>query len=604
MAKKKAKKKSTELSPKQPYEQPTAASIKQDELFDLYTTDSEDEGTVDMTTLDQKLGKRNLLMIFVVAILILSAVAAILGYIVFGSAKSGVDQGSMEFSMTTGDTDTTDNTVASGDELTITITYKNTTGSEIDHGAIEVLFPRGFYFRSSDPQPASSAQNRWEINNVPSGAEGTITITGQLVGQKDDSKDITALFTYTPINFNSDFQVSTHATVVLDESIITLATEVPQRAHTGEEIQYLYSFTNTSTLPLANVKAMVKYPDGFEPNSADPSASQNNNVWLFEEVSAGETKQVVIKGTLNGDGGTDQEFLLQVGLQEPDGFFNVQAEQSTIVLIVNPELSLQVTAPEFAQAGNDIEYTIEVANTSDANISDLKLALQFSGKVLTTSEIELEAIDELKPGESTTVTHTSQIKENVGDTKEIVANVNVVSANVDGEDIEFEQTAEVTTTLQGAVSAEAEARYYDDDLTKLGSGPLPPMVASTTEYIIRWTITASGGDMNTIEITTNLPAAISYVSSLDNAIAHSNGTVTATIDSLTNGETKSIDFKISATPTKEDVNKLLVLAKEAVVTATDANSGEVVQTSVQQVTSSLANDPGASDTDGTVVKKK
>lgn len=597
-AKKKSNKSSTTLSSNQPTNQPATVSTKHDELFDLYTTDSDDEGTVDMTTLDQKLGKRNLLMIFVVAILMLSAIAAILGYIVFGSSNSGVNQGAMEFTMTT------DGTVASGDELTITITYKNTTSSEIDHGAIEVLFPQGFYFRSSDPQPASSAQNRWEINNVPSGAEGTITITGQLVGQKDDSKNITALFTYTPINFNSDFQVSTHTTVVLDESIITLITEVPQRAHSGEEIQYLYSFTNTSTLPLANLKAMVKYPDGFKPISADPTASQNNNLWLFEEVAAGETKQVVIKGTLNGDGGTDQEFLLQVGLQEPNGFFNVQAEQSAIVLIVNPELSLRITAPEFAQAGNDIEYTIEVANTSDANISDLKLALQFSGKVLTTSEIELEAIEELKPGKSTTVTHTSKIKDNVGDTKEIVANVNVVSANVDGEEIEFEQTAEATTTLQGAVSAKAEARYYDDDLTKLGSGPLPPMVGSTTEYIIRWTITASGGDMNTIELTTNLPAAISYVSSSDNAISHSNGTVTAALDSLTNGETTSIDFKVSATPTKEDVNKLLVLTKEAVVTATDANSGEVVQTSVQQVTSSLANDPGASDTDGTVVKKK
>ena len=65
---------------------------------------------------------------------------------------------------------------------------------------------------------------------------------------------------------------------------------------------------------------------------------------------------------------------------------------------------------------------------------------------------------------------------------------------------------------------------------------------------------------------------------------------------------KISEFKISITPTKDDVNKLLVLVKESVLSGIDTNSKESVQTTAQKVTTNLANDPGATD-DGVVVKK-
>ncbi|EKD78897.1 MAG: hypothetical protein ACD_41C00232G0007, partial [uncultured bacterium] len=148
----------------------------------------------------------------------------------------------------------------------------------------------------------------------------------------------------------------------------------------------------------------------------------------------------------------------------------------------------------------------------------------------------------------------------------------------------------------------AEGRYFADDLSKLGSGPLPPTVGETTTYVIRWTITAGGGEMSDATVLTTLPDGVSYVSSGDDKVSFDSetNTVTWSLRKVEAGTVKTASFSVSVTPTSADVNKLLVLANESVATATDANSSEVVQTQDKKVTSNLVDDPGADD-DGIVV---
>ncbi len=209
----------------------------QDDFFDLYKNEEGDE-TVDMTTLERKNNTRTILTSFTVIIVVLSFVAAALGYLVFGPNRAEVGSGEVTLELETVER------LASGDQLELTVTYTNNTQSTIDSGALELVFTQGFYFRSSDPQPRDATTNKWDIAGVQPGTSGTIVIIGQLVGQTNDQKEITALLTYTPENFSSDFQESAHTSVVLDESIIEVDTNVIEQARSGEEIQYIYSFTN------------------------------------------------------------------------------------------------------------------------------------------------------------------------------------------------------------------------------------------------------------------------------------------------------------------------------------------------------------------------
>ena len=456
---------------------------------------------------------------------------------------------------------------------------------------------------SSDPVPQDGTTNHWDISDVPAGAGGTIQVVGQVVGQVGEQKDFTTLLTYTPANFSSDFQTSATTSVTLGESIMQLDVTVPEQVRSGEELSYVFTITNQAVLPLVNAKAVVQFPPGFQVSGAEPSATQSNHTWLFEQIEPAATETVTVKGTMSAEAEAEQEFVLQTGIQEADGFLNLQAEDRHTVKVINPELNLQLSAPTSAQAGEQLTYEVTVSNPSKITISDIALELTFAGNAVAATSATLDTITELKPGEETTLSYTTVVKSPLPEAiSAIVATLAVASATVADSDAEFEATAEVTTTVQGTLALSAVGRYFADDLSRLGSGPLPPTVGKTTTYVIRWSITAGGGEMSDATIQTTLPDGVSYVTSADDKISFvaDTGTVTWSLRKVEAGSTKIATFTVSVTPTAADVDKLLVLANDSIATATDANSGVAIQAQDKKITTNLSSDPGADD-DGVVV---
>lgn len=580
-----------------PVQHGTTKPSKHDDFVNLYRSDNSSDA-VDMTTLDRGSQKKRFLTILLAAVFGLSVVAASLGYLAFSKNRLTVSPGEVTLTIEAA------STVASGDQLDLDIHYVNSSPAGIAHGAIELVVPAGFYFVSSDPVPADGSENHWDISDVPAGAEGTIHLTGQVVGQVGDIKDFTTLLTYTPVNFSSDFQTSANTSVTVGESIMKLDVSVPEQVRSGEELSYVFTITNAAALPLVNAKAVMTYPAGFQVTSADPEATQGNATWLFDQIDPNATTTVTVKGTMSVEAEAEQEFILQTGIEEANGFLNLQAEDRHTVKVINPELSLQMTAPRSAQAGGEVQYDITVSNPSKITITDITLAIEFSGNAVAGNSATLDPIAELQPGDETTLTYTAVVKDPLPESASaITATLSVDSAQVSSSDAEFTETVEVITALQGTLEVTAEGRYFADDLSKLGAGPLPPTVGETTRYVIRWSVTAGGAAMSDVTIQTTLPDGTSFVDSSDDDVSFdaSTNTVSWSLNQVEAGDTTATSFTVSVTPTKSDVNKLLVLANETVATATDANSGESVQAQDNKVTTNLANDPGAED-DGIVVK--
>ncbi|MBI2416084.1 MAG: DUF11 domain-containing protein [Candidatus Kerfeldbacteria bacterium] len=587
------------MSKKKKVSTATTANVDHhDELIKLYQNDHT-QGAVDMTTLERRTTTaRKPIGLLVLAIMVLSLVATALGYIVFGASRPGVSSSDVIIALAA------PAAVASGDEVALTITYTNNSSVAIDHGDIELVLPAGFYLRSAQPQPNAPNTTSWSVSQLPAGASATIDFTGQLVGQKGDSKDFTVLFTYQPVNFSSDFQTSSHISMQLNDSIMKVAVTAPEQARTGEVIDYVFTVTNTASLPLTNVKAYVQYPDTFSPSSADPSATQSNHTWVFDQIDQNSSVTVTVSGDLAAKDGSTEEFIVQLGLLEPDGFFNVQAETSTIITVINPELRLQLNAPEFVSPGETIDYDITIENTSTVSLDDVTLQLEFSGEAVDSAAVTLEAIDELKSNQTATLGYQLVVPNTaIEDASTITATLAVMSAHTADIPVSFEQIATVTTTLSGSLTAASFGRYYDDDLTKLGSGPTPPQVGETTTYTIRWLVTATGSTMENITMTASLPDTTTFIDTDDNRLSYnaSDRSVTFTLKSVDSGVTKQADFSVSITPSKGDVNKLVVLVNEAIVTATDQATDQPMQTQTDQVTTKLNTDPAATD-DGVVVE--
>lgn len=566
-----------------------ASQKKAERIIDIFrATNSED---IDMTKLDRKTSNRNNKVIVVVIIfLFILAISALAGFIIFNKSSNNNHESQAKLTIQSV------NEMSSGDQIDLEINYENKESVEIASGTITIHYPAGFYFKKAEPQPDGS-DNTWQIKNIAPGLAGKIKISGQLVGELNENKEFTGLLTYKPANFNSEFQDTTNKIVKISDTIITMDTQVPDTIFSGQVVDYNIKFKNTSSLPLANVKIVINYPNGFSANNAEPSADINNNTWKYSELKAQEEKTIKVTGVLIGDSKEKKEFKFQLGLEEPDGVFNIQVEKNNFVLVVNPNINLTITALPNIKPGEEMEYKISAENISDIEIKNLEFKLDFTDGFFDTNSVLLEKINSLNIGEKKELSYKAKLKTDINpDSNKLKAVLSINSAKIEGQKFNFTQQAEVESIIKAEFKFSTEARYYDNDLTKIGSGPIPPQVNETTSYVIWWNIEAINGNLKNIEVTTTVPEIIDGIDSSDPSLVYdqTNKQIKWTIANLTAGGTEKIGFTIYVTPTKDQLNKLLILNKETIINAIDNNTNENISQNIDKLTSDLPNDPAAS----------
>lgn len=557
----------------------------QNDLSSIYGID--DDGPVDMTKLDQKHGRRRWI-IGVLAIVALLGIVVYLGYRVFH--QGGTQDGKVHLAIAAEDR------VASGDVVSVDITYTNTKNVTLSSGTIEVFYPDGFQPQSAQPESSDGRNRSWTIKNVAPGAGGKIRIVGQLVGAKDDTKEFSAVMTYRPSNFSQDFQETAKTSVTITSSIVSLSVDAPTQIASNQELTYKVEYTNTSKNALNNIKMTMTYPDGFTFASASQTPWSENNEWRIDTLQAGETQTLEIKGTLTGDNGATKEFAFQLGLIEIDNSFDVQVSKTSQIVMVNPSIDLSIDTSEVAQAGDEVAVNVNIKNTSDAKIKDVVVQLSMVGAVDGEAEHTFDTIKELGAGESKTLTTNITLKSAGDNDAEVGLTAVVNEAHVNGSSVTFpDDQAEATIKIGGTLNLSAEGRYFDDDLSKIGSGPIPPQVGKKTTYVIQWSLTNEQNSMDTVRVVTTLPDNVTWEDDASSAISYDESTqqVSYTKDSFSAEAEVNLRFSVSITPVSSDVNKLMVLTNETTLTAQNTFTDEQVTASIPRITTDLPNDEGA-----------
>ena len=86
-------------------------------------------------------------------------------------------------------------------------------------------------------------------------------------------------------------------------------------------------------------------------------------------------------GLLSGQKDDQKNCLATVGIVDDAGQFHAQGEVSALTLIVNPEVSLGITANEKAETainlGDHIVYEVTAENISDVLLKDVEVVVEF-----------------------------------------------------------------------------------------------------------------------------------------------------------------------------------------------------------------------------------
>jgi len=570
------------------------------------------------------------IIIAAAGISIILAAAAWAGFLLFGTGRS-IASKSIKLAVSG------PQSIASGDEVTYVIEYKNIDKVDLHDVEVIVRYPDHFTFASANPAPTNNFSSSWSIGTLTKGQSGTIEVRGTLIGEVGSIQTVNATIQFRPANFSASFKETASADSQITSSILELNIEGPVESLTEKKVQYIVKYQNNSEEDLKNIKVKLQYPGQFvfqeatpPPLTAEDSANAKNNEWLIETLPGQGGGEISINGGFTpNDDSLQATMVAQIGFMgATDDDFSLQQEKTIITKIIKPDLSLNliINGSNQNQPINfeqELTYSIVYKNLGQHDLSDVSISLTLEGDVVDwkslvdqhggrrngntiiwnkdqiseldvvrpltegTIDLAVKARDGASLGSGTALTLISKATATLPRVGDMTAEALSVDSN------------EIQNSINTDIQLQSQGRYFDDDNIPVGSGPLPPVVGQKTSFRIYWSLANSLHEVGDVIVTTVLPPGVEW----DNkflagvgSMSYSSGTkiVTWKIDRIApnkNFDDTTTWFDVSVTPTKQQVRKLLILADQTTLTAHDKVTDSVISKTSPAITSNLEDDP-------------
>lgn len=557
-----------------------------------------------------------------IAIVTVLAVAALTGFFVFNRAQRFSGNG-VKLNIDA------PATIASGSDITISIRYFNDEPVNLVQAELNVEYPDGFTVTETSLPATNDFKNSFNLGTVNRGRAGTVTITGQLLGQVDTSFEFSALLSYRPANFNSEFQARDTASVKITSSLLAVTLEGPTRLGPNVEGTWTITYANSADRDLENVRIETVLPESFSLTKADPTATERDSVWLLDRVERGREGKISLTGTLDGSVGESGELIVRAGLVEQNQT-KLQTEQRLLIFIVSSGVTVSLAVNGQAEdssveAGDDLSYTLKVANQSDLELADVTVTVDLAGRgysadslsaqtkgavagsKVTWTKSDVIGLALLKPATDiqfrfnaeTIASLAAESDEQINPT--VTATVTINSPSLPAGDQAPKPTVFVTKVAT-QLRLTTEARYADDDGSTVGSGPIPPVVGQTTSYRIRWHLANTTSEISDLKVVTTLPTHVLWTGrnvsrdAGDIAFDSATRTVTWTINKVPAGTGTRLprldaEFEVSITPTADQAGSVVVLTETTTASGTDAFTTKSREVKQSSLTSDLTTDP-------------
>lgn len=523
--------------------------------------------------------------------------------------------------------------IASGGDVTLTIDLQNQEAVDIVNGQLAIDYPDGFTYTSSSVTPTNEFSNSFPIGKLGSGRAMQVTIEGTVIGSVNSQLTFGATLTYRPANFSSDFQEQGSATVTISSSILQLTIDGPSKVAPGGTASWTLTAKNTSDHDLSKIRLTATLPDSLKIVKATPAASDNGTTWDIPSIAKGKSSVVTLQLQAQGNTGDSLELKVQAGILNNEGTVDLQDEQSTLIILVNTGLSTTIgvngqTDPVVIKPGDTLNYTISVANKSDAEVADVTVAATLSGRgydlstlsnplqatvkdqTLTWTKNQVAGLSLIEPGSTVSLTlsigttSTLTVSSDSDRNPNVSLSVALSSPALSTSTNSSTSPAVSVTKFSTLFSVTADARYYDDSLTKVGSGPVPPKVGQTTTYRVLWSVTNTTNDATDMSVTTTLPTGVLWTGQNigrdagDISFDPASRTVRWTLNKVpagTGGRLPRLTahFDVSITPSADQVGNIVVLTDTTNGTATDSYSSQALTQTASSLTSDVPNDPQA-----------
>lgn len=589
----------------------SAREIKQ-ELRAIYAPDG---GKIpDLTRLSRK--KPSKLTAFLVKTIGVLFVLSLLAWGGFFLFTRGLFDGSETLTVSI----ETQDDIRSGEETTLEIRYENAGDVPIAELGVKLNLPESFHMTSTLPEP--TREQEWDIGTLTARSDGAITIKGIFLSPVPSVQRVQALFDYKPANFSSNFQEIESTSIEIQASTVELSMTGPEKALVGDPVEYTIKVKHTGRDSVFNLRVLPVLPSDFVIEKTTPEINKEEAFWEIAALEPGKVGEIKLIGSFTSTAAGEQSIGTKIGFMDEEAFYE-QATASVMTDVLGGAVSFHLILDgsdkdQTVQPGKVLRGSMDFKNPGTESVEGIAFTLRVdargkapidwdkaeltdgtrNGNTIRWDKQKTDALSKLQPGAEGVIDFTLPLLPagaGADDVFSVSLSMDVARVGSLTGTRTIEATP-ITIRIASNASVFAQARYFAEDGTPLGSGELPPTVGATTSYRIIWNLTNSLHDLGSVEVSTTLPQDVTWkdVSTTDIGTLSYHPTtrqVRWQISKLPS-DIKAAEawFDVAITPKASDTGKFVKLTNQTTLEATDLVTGTQANSSVGILTTELPTD--------------
>jgi hypothetical protein len=528
--------------------------------------------------------------------------------------------------------------VKSGESVSFDIDYQNLNRATLKGAVLYLKYSENFkpsgnlQFESEGP-----SVSKFNVGDIAGKTNGKVTIQGKFFGARDALVYLETRLEYKPSTFNSIFTAKANSSVFISSNPLAIEVSGPQNAASGNAVSYVITYQNTGEENFSDLKIKADFPNGFSFSSSEPLPVQENNIWYLGGLTAGQSGQIKINGTISG--ARDEEktigvFIGEIGSDET--FISYGEAQSKLKIIGSPIIVNQTVNGESenisVNAGELLLFETKYKNTSSVGLRDVILTVEANSPILDYSQIEMrDGKGEFDQKKKTITWKASEVPEfktmASGAEGSITFSIPVKNiipvagpndknfsfsaiAWMDSPDIPTPEDANkviasnsVAVKLNSKILAGFQGFFNDSEMSN--SGPIPPKVGEETTFTLRLKITNISNDVTDAKAAITLAPGIKWKNNFlprdasvnfndrTNELVWNVGNLSAGIGIIT--DPKEFVFQVGVIPTQNQSGDFASLASDVVFSAKDSFTGESLKVELKEKNTNLTEDLGIAE---------
>ncbi len=581
--------------------------------------------------------KRHSVAIFAITLIVLVGFAGLVFYLLLPPSAPNI---AIAF--------TNPGAIVIGEPFPLMVTVSNQSKSSIENAQLTVTLPAGLSFVASGTTPSQRALMipLGTLNSETSEPPEDIQVVA--TGDAGTAQTVTALLTYgTPATADTQFASNAATSFAIgSQTALSLNYSAPSSIFSGQNFDLAVNYANNTGQTMNGVELVMQYPPAYHYASASGSAPTDpaDTTWDLGTLGPNATGTLVITGNIVGPTQAQYQITGSIGASWSGQNYPSFSAPANFAITPSP-LSFAVTlngsSSYIATAGDSLTYTLTYTNNSPVAFQTANITATLTGRMFDLASLQTKgsfdsrndtitwyaantpALASIAPGQSGSVSFSIQtlssypIRQiaNRNYTLAVAAEIQSPTVPPNTQGSSTISVASLSTKVGGEISLAADGYAKETDIRSFGNtGPYPPKVNQPTTYTIHWDITNYSTDMKDVTVSAYLQSGTTFTGLATSTVPSSTftvnagtGLVTWTIP-LVPATTGVISpaaravFQVSNTPAVNQVGQPVTLLGQSSLAATDAFTGQSMQSTANAITTQLPNDPSIGGQNGSVVQ--